>query len=108
MSSPPRVGTVAWERAGGPPLSVPQRAALLAAAGGMVASHFAQRWRWWLGRRGVLPARVAPRIDLSRWAPPDTRAAREAEALLREVASPQMIGHSFRLYYFSAVVHELE
>lgn len=102
MGSPPRVGTVAWERAGGPPLSFPQRVALLAGAGGMVASHFAQRWRWRLGAM-----KVAPKVDLARWAPPDTRAAREVEQLLRGMSSPQMIDHSYRTYWFSAVAYEL-
>jgi hypothetical protein len=104
--SPP-VGTLAWERAGGPPLSFLQRAGLLAGAGAALASHLLQRWRWQLGRRGVLRARPVPAVDLSPWAPPDTRAAREAEALLREVSSPEMINHSFRTYYFSAVAYEL-
>ena len=102
MGAPPRVGTVDWERAGGPPLSLPQRAGLLWGAGAMMISHFAQRGRWRLGRRRA----VAPRVDLSRWAPPDTKAAREAEALLREMASPQMIDHSFRTYWFSCVAYE--
>jgi len=101
MGWPPRVGTVDWERAGGPPLSLPQRAGLLLGAGAMTVSHFAQRARWRLGRR------PPPKVDLSRWAPPDTRAAREAEALLREMSSPQMIGHSFRTYWFSCVAYEL-
>ncbi|HVE83414.1 MAG TPA: hypothetical protein VND93_11225 [Myxococcales bacterium] len=103
MGSPPRVGTVAWERAGGPPLSPSQRAGLLARAGGMVASHFLQRWRWRLGGRRRFP----PRVDLSAWAAPDTAAAREAEAHLREALSPQMVNHSFRTYFFSAIASQL-
>jgi hypothetical protein len=70
-------------------------------------SHCAQRLLWRLRRSGLLPARLPREIDLAAWAPPDTRAAKEAEAFLRAVSSPEMIGHSLRLYYFSAIAYEL-
>jgi hypothetical protein len=96
-----RVGSLEWERAGGPPLSPGQRAALLAGAGASLASHLARRWRWRLAPRPVA------KVDLSAWAPPDTRAARDAEELLRELSSPEMAHHSFRTYWFSCVAYAL-
>ncbi|MGC4115770.1 MAG: hypothetical protein QM765_14450 [Myxococcales bacterium] len=73
----------------------------------MIASDLAQRWRWRLGRAGLLPAKVAPKVDLTAWAPPDTSAAREAEAFLREVSSGPSVEHSLRCYYFTAIQCEL-
>ena len=42
-------------------------------------------------------------VDLSAWAPPDTRAARDADEFLREVSSREMVFHSLRTYYFSGI-----
>ena len=103
----PRVGSVAWERAGGPPLSFGQRLGALGSAGVVVVSHYAQKLWWRLGHSGLLPARRLQKVDLAAWAPPDSRAARNAESFLREVSSPQMVSHSLRTYYFSGVVYEL-
>jgi hypothetical protein len=61
-----------------------------------------------LSRWGVLTTgKVPEKIDLSPWAPPDTRAARDAENYLRDVSSSPMINHSLRTYYFSAIMYEL-
>ncbi len=90
-----KIGSLEWERANGPPLTVPQRLAVLAAAGRVLIAHFVARW----GR----PAKV----DLSAWAPPDSSVAREAEAFMREVSTPYMVNHSVRTYWFAAVMYEL-
>lgn len=98
---PPPVGTTAWERAGGPPLSTGQKLSLLAGAALVIATHYAGKLRWKL--TGGHP----PQVDLADWAPPDSQAAREAERFLREVASPQMVGHGLRTWWFTAVQCEL-
>jgi hypothetical protein len=90
-----KVGSIEWERAKGPPLTIPQRLAVLAGAGRVLLSHALLRF----GR---------PRkVDLSAWAPPDSAVAREAEAFMREASTPQMAGHAVRTYWFSAVMYEL-
>jgi len=96
------VGTLEWERAGGPGLTLPQRFALLGNAAVVVAATLVGRIAWRLR-----PSGRPPTVDLARWAPPDSSIARHAEQLLREVASPQVVNHSFRAYYFSAVAYEL-
>src|SRR5690242_19451201 len=101
MSRPP-VGTVEWERAGGPPLSLGQRLSLLGGVGIVILSDLGQRLRWRL-----LPARWPRKVDLAAWAPPDSRAAREAEQYLRDVSTVPMVNHSLRSYYFSAILYEL-
>jgi HD domain len=102
-----RVGSLEWERQGGPPLALDQRAALLGGSALVVLRLLGARVRWRLGQRGLLPARVPPKVDLSAWAPPDSSAARTAERHLREVSSPELVHHSFRSYYFSAIAYEL-
>ena len=75
--TPPPVGTVEWERAGGPPLSFGQKLSLLGGAGAVVLMDLGPRLKWLLSRWGVLSAGKPPKkIDLSAWSPPDTRAAR--------------------------------
>jgi hypothetical protein len=54
-----------------------------------------------------MTGRPPRKIDLDECAPPQTPAVRSAEEHLRAVASPQMMDHSFRTYYFSAIRHEL-
>lgn len=105
--TPPPVATLEWEKAGGPALSVSQRLALLGGAGVVVASHFAQRLWWLLSRWHVLPMRTPRPVDLARWSPPDSRAAREANELLHDVSSKPMINHSLRTYYFSGIMYDL-
>jgi len=53
VTSRPRLGSVAWERAGGPSLSFGEKAGMLAGAGVVLASHFAGLLRWKLGRWGI-------------------------------------------------------
>ena len=89
-----RVGSVEWERAGGPPLSLWERLVLLGHAGTVMATHFSQRLLWRLRRKGLLPARVPRKVDLSAWEIPDSRAARDAERFLAEVCSPEVVNHS--------------
>ena len=103
----PPVGTLAWEREGGPPLSFGQKMGLLAGVVVVVLTHYGQRFWWRLGKRGLLPVARPRMVDLSAWSPPDTRAAREAESYLREVSTPQMVNHSLRTYYFSGILYEL-
>jgi hypothetical protein len=101
------VGSTEWERAGGPPLSLGQRARLLGGAGMVVAADFGGKL-WWLVSRRLSPSRKLPqKVDLGAWAPPDTRAAREAESHLREVSTLPMVHHCLRTYYFSAILCEL-
>jgi hypothetical protein len=90
-----KVGSLEWERAQGPPLTIPQRLAVLAGAGRVLIEHLVMRW----GR--------PPKVDLSAWAPPDSAVAREAEEVMREASTPQMAGHAVRTYWFSAVMYEL-
>ncbi|MGD0209523.1 MAG: HD domain-containing protein [Desulfomonilia bacterium] len=104
----PPVGTLQWERAGGPPLSFGQKLSLLGGAGAVVLMDLGPRLKWLLSRWGMLTAGKLPeKIDLSAWAPPDTRAARDAENYLREVSSGPMINHSLRTYYFSGIMYSL-
>ena len=104
----PRVGTLQWERSGGPPLSFGQKLSLLGGAGAVVLMDLGPRILWLLSRWGVPAAGKPPKkIDLSAWAPPDTRAARDAENYLREVSSVPMINHSLRTYYFSGIMYSL-
>ena len=103
----PPVGSLEWERAGGPPLSFGQNLGLLAGAGVVVLTHYGQRFWWQLGNRGLVPVHRPRIVDLSAWSPPDTRAAREALSYLREVSTPQMVNHSLRTYYFSGILYEL-
>ena len=106
--TPPPVGTLQWERSGGPPLSFGQKLSLLGGAGAVVLMDLGPRLKWLLSRWGVLTAGKLPeKIDLSAWAPPDTRAARDAENYLREVSSGPLINHSLRTYYFSGIMYEL-
>jgi hypothetical protein len=53
--------------------------------------------------------RAAPpqKLDLSRWRPPDSAIAREAERWVREVCTAPIVNHSFRAYYFAGAVYEL-
>jgi len=101
------VGSAEWERAGGPPLSFGQKIGVLGGAGVVVLSHYGQRLRWQLSRWGILPERRPLKVDLAAWTPPDTRAAHEAEAYLREVSTPQIVNHSLRTYYFSGILYDL-
>ena len=103
----PPVGTVEWERAGGPPLSFGQRLSVLGGAAGVLLMDFGPRIWWLLSQWGLLTVRRPAKVDLTAWAPPDTRAAREAEEYLREVSSMPMVNHSLRTYYFSGIVYQL-
>ena len=106
--APPAVGTLEWERAGGPPLSFSQKLNLLGGAGAVIMLDIGPRLLLLLSRWGVLRAGKPPRkIDLAAWLPPDTRAARDAENYLREASSEPMINHSLRTYYFSGIMYEL-
>lgn len=100
-ASRPPVGSLEWESLGGPPLAVPQRVALLAGTGAALLGDAASRLR-----RAVKASRPPREIDLGKWAPPDTDAVCAAEEHLRAVASAQMINHSFRTYYFTAIRYE--
>lgn len=106
-SSTARVGSLEWERLPGPPLSLAQKASVLGVAAVVVLANLAGRLGWQLRKRRLIPARIPAKVDLSRWVPPSTRAAREAEECLRDVAMPAMVNHSFRTYYFSAIAYEL-
>ena len=103
----PPVGSVEWERAGGPPLSFGQKLSLLGGAGAVILGDLGPRLWWLLGQWGFFPARRPEKVDLTAWVPPDTRAAREAEQYLREVSSGPMVYHSLRTYYFSGILYEL-
>lgn len=102
-----RVGSIEWERAGGPSLTFGQRLGVLGGVVGVVLLHYSQWFRWQLGRWGLLSQSTPRNVDLATWAPPDTRAAREAESCLREVSSPEMVSHSLRTYYFSGILYDL-
>jgi hypothetical protein len=101
------VGSVEWERAGGPPLSFAEKLSVLGGAAAVVLGDFGQRLWWVLSQWGLVPSPRPEKVDLRAWAPPDTRAAREAEQYLREVSSEPMVNHSLRTYYFSGIVYDL-
>ncbi|MBI5569937.1 MAG: HD domain-containing protein [Desulfomonile tiedjei] len=106
-SALPAVGTLEWEREGGPPLSFGQKVSVLSGAAAVILGDFGPRILWLLSQWGLFPVRRPKRVDLAAWAPPDTRAARDAEAYLREVSSQPMVNHSLRTYYFSGILYEL-
>ena len=106
-TSRPPVGSLEWEEQGGPPLSLTQRLVLLAGTAAVLLGDAGPRLRWVLGRRGIATPRPPRKIDLSQWTPPQTEAVRAVEKHLRGVASPQIIDHSFRTYYFTAIRYEL-
>ena len=103
----PSVGTIEWERVGGPPLSFGQKLRLLSEACAIMVSDLGPRLRWLLGQSGLLPGRSPEKVDLAAWSPPDTKAAREAEKYLREVSTLPMVNHSLRTYYFSGILYQL-
>ena len=104
MSRTPVVGSLEWERAGGPPLTFAQKLSQLGGAAVVLASHFSQKWWWQLG----LPRRAPRQLGEEVFAPPDSRTARRAEEQLRAVSSPQMVNHSLRVYAFAMLLHELD
>ncbi|OBI51393.1 hypothetical protein A5706_24675 [Mycobacterium sp. E796] len=79
--------------------------ALLAGTGAVLLGDAASRLRW--AMRHVAPPRAPRKVDLARWAPPRTEAVGAAEERLRAVASPHIVDHSFRTYYFTAIRYEL-
>lgn len=93
------VGSTAWERAGGPPLSMAERLTLLRHASVVVAGDLFHRLLW-------IP-RPPRKIDLAAWAPPDSAAARQATGFLREGASAEVVSHSLRTWYFAGIQYEL-
>ncbi len=104
----PPVGSLEWERNGGPPLSLPQRLSLLSGTAVVLLGDAGPRLRWTLGHRCGHTPRPPRKIDLAPWAPSPTEAVRAAEAYLREVASQEIIDHSYRTYYFTAIRYELD
>ena len=103
----PPVGSLEWERSGGPPLSLPQCLGLLAGTAAVLLGDARPRLRWALSRGGITAPCPPRKIDLTRWAPPRTEAVCAAEEHLRAVASPHIIDHSFRTYYFTAIRYEV-
>jgi HD domain len=101
------VGSTEWERAGGPHLTFGQRVGLLSGAGVLVAGDLGGRLWWLVSRRLGISPRWPEKVDLAAWVPPDTGAAREAEAYLREVSTLPMVNHCLRTYYFSAILYEV-
>ncbi|GAY16242.1 hypothetical protein [Mycobacterium sp. shizuoka-1] len=98
----PAVGSLEWERLGGPALSLPQRLWLLGGTAAVLLGDAGPRLGWMAGL-----GRVPRKVDLAPWAPPATAAVQAAEEYLRAVASPQMVDHSYRTYYFTAIRYEL-
>jgi hypothetical protein len=98
----PPVGSLEWEALGGPPLSIGQRVALLCGTGVVLLGDAGLRLRF-----ALKASQEARRVDLGPWEPPRTEAVRAAEEHLRDVASAQMVDHSFRTYYFTAIRYEL-
>jgi hypothetical protein len=103
----PPVGSVEWERAGGPPLSFGQKISTLSGAAAVILGDMGPRLLWLLSRWGLFPDPRPEKVDLGAWTPPDTRAAREAEQYLHETSSKPMVFHSLRTYYFSGILYQL-
>ena len=96
-----RIGSTEWEAAGGPPITTGQRLGLLAGMGAVLAAHAGS----WFGSGFV--RRPPYLVDLEKWTPPDSAVAAEAEQLLADTSSPEFVNHSYRSYYFSAIVCDL-
>jgi hypothetical protein len=61
----PPVGTVEWERAGGPPLSFGQRLSVLGGAAGVLLMDLRSRLWWLLSQWKLLSYRKPARVDLA-------------------------------------------
>jgi hypothetical protein len=102
MARPP-VGSLEWEQLGGPALSLPQRVSLLGGTAVVLLGDAGPRLRWIFGH----PPRPPRKVDLAAWAPPPTEAVLAADEYLRAVASQEMVDHSYRTYFFTAIRYEL-
>jgi hypothetical protein len=96
------VGTRAWARATGGRLDFRDKLTLLGDATALLVRDLPKI----LGYRLKLQRKFPPAVDLDRWSPPDTAAAKSAETLLRELAEPFMVNHSIRTYWFSRLIGE--
>lgn len=100
MSGNPRVGTLEWARRTGGRLSLGDRAELLGQALRQQKEQVARRWARLRGERGpqVLKA------DWEHLKPPDSPAARRAEALCTEVSPPYLVNHCLRSYLWGRLL----
>lgn len=108
MNGIAKVGTLEWERQGGPPLTPFQKAELLLGYGSILTANLMTRLGLFLRQGFPLDHKDTPgRMGLEAWAPPDSRVARDAEGYLREVSSIAMVNHCYRTYYFAALLFQL-
>ena len=91
------VGTLEWVRRTGGRLSARDKAELVAQGVRRLASELRPAG---LSLRG----RARATLDLDAYRPPDTRSAREAEELCREVSSPCIEAHCHRTHLWAVVL----
>jgi hypothetical protein len=94
------VGTLAWAQRDGGRLSFADRVVLARSATAELLRNLFPLVTWRLGLRRGSPAP----LDVDAMTAPDTRAARDAAALVAEVSPPFLVNHSLRTYWFSRLL----
>ncbi|XXF76893.1 HD domain-containing protein [Myxococcaceae bacterium GXIMD 01537] len=95
----PTVGTLEWARHTGGRLGLGDQAELLAQALRQQKERVVRGWKRQLGG-----PRPPPRLDWDALKPPDTPAARRAEALCLEVSPPYLAHHCLRAYVWARLL----
>lgn len=94
------IGTIGWARHTGGRLTFREKLRLMADAVSLQMRVLPQQVRWRLGfAEGSHPA-----IDVDSIRPPDTRAAKAAEAHCRETSDPYLVNHCLRTYLWGRVL----
>ncbi len=91
----PALGSMAWARLGGGTITADDEAELAA----QIPYVLAERDR---------TATALPDLDLAQLEPPDSRLARDAETLWRDVAPDWLDRHGSRTWYFAAALARVE
>jgi hypothetical protein len=100
MSENDRIGTLAWARRTGGKLTPREEIRLLLGALRSQSTVLPVMLGWLLGLKRV------PNFDLDeqKLMPPDSRAAKEAEALCRELSTEALTNHCFRTYLWGKLL----
>jgi len=101
------VGSCAWARAGGPPMTFAQKAHQLA---GSLVELFRETpgdLRWWASKRGLMSARPVEKLELLEL--PETPIVKAAEQTLLQTSTgaQSMVGHSYRCFHFAHLMYQL-